>query len=78
VTTWWTDVDQAELDVLVFALVRDVFRHRARCADCAASGSGLCCSRVDDAIRAVLEWQRFRRLFSRAEWLAAEKNGKAA
>jgi hypothetical protein len=57
----------------VFALVRNVLRHRARCADCAASGSGLFCSRVDEAIEAVLEWQRFRSLLSRAEWLAAEK-----
>jgi hypothetical protein len=72
---WWTDVDQAELDVLVYALVRGIFRHRPRCAACTES---TICKAVDSAIDEVLQWVHLRALLSRAEYLAAEKNGRKA
>lgn len=71
---WWTDVDQAEFDVLVYALVRGVFRHRKRCGACARSGSAVYCRSVNRAIDELLEWLQLRLLLSRAEYLAAQKH----
>jgi hypothetical protein len=71
---WWTEVDQSELDVLLYALVRGVFWHRERCAACAESGSGIYCRSVGIAIDAMLEWRELRSLLSRAEYLAAQKH----
>jgi hypothetical protein len=71
---WWTEVDQAECDVLVYALVRGVFRHRERCAACARSGSAVYCGSVNRAIEELLEWLQLRSLLSHAEYLAAQKH----
>jgi hypothetical protein len=66
---WWTTADQAEFDVLAYALVDGVLRHRDRCAACATCGSAVYCERVSVAIEAVLDWLSLRSLVSRAEWL---------
>jgi len=66
---YWSEADAAELDVLIYALVRSVLRHRDACAACAVAGSGTYCNKVDQAIGEVLGWQRFRALLSKAEWL---------
>ena len=71
---YWSEADAAELNVIVFALTRGVFRHRERCAACAAAGSELFCKQVDRAIEEALDWRRFRWLLSRAEWLRALQN----
>lgn len=75
---WWTDVDQAEFDVVVYALVRGVFRHREGCAACAQSGSAVCCRSVDRAVEEMLDWLQLRSLLSRAEYLTGEKDGHQA
>lgn len=75
---WWTDVDQAEFDVLVYALVRGVFRHCEHCAVCARSGSAVYCRSVDQAINEMLDWLQLRSLLSRAEYLADEKRTRQA
>ena len=69
---WWTEADDAELDVLVHELVHGVFEHRPRCARCADGYPP--CPHVREAIEAVLEWRAARALLSRAEWLRAERN----
>src|SRR5215217_4475818 len=66
---WWTPADQAEFDVLAYALVDGVLSHRDRCAACAACGSAVYCKRVSVAIGALLEWLSLRSLVSRAAWL---------
>jgi hypothetical protein len=74
----WTPADRAEADVLAYVLLREIARHRERCADCAAAGSAIYCRRVDRAIREALEWAQLRALLSRATWLAREQRREAA
>jgi hypothetical protein len=65
----WTEADRAESDVLVWELVTLAPEHRARCPLCEdGRRTGLPCPRVGEAIEAVLDWHRRRRLLSRAEW----------
>ena len=70
--SWWTAADGAELDVLLYELVRGVSEHRERCARCAEGFPP--CPHVRRAIEAVLEWRAARALLSRAEWLRAERH----
>ena len=66
----WTEADAAELDALAWELVTLVPEHRARCPRCQAQErTGFPCPHVGEAIEAVLDWQRRRRLLSRADWL---------
>jgi hypothetical protein len=65
---FWTDADDAELDVLVHALVHGVFDHREKCAICLA-GEPYPCPHVQAAIAVVVEWRDKRALLSRAEAL---------
>ena len=50
---FWTAADQAELDVLLWALVSGYFEHRRRCATCAAGFPP--CQHLQAAIEA-LHW----------------------
>ena len=75
---WWTEADQAEFDVLVYALVRGIFRHREHCAACARSGSAVYCRAVERAVEEMLDWLQLRSLLSRAEYLADEKHTRQA
>ena len=67
----WTAADQAELDVMVHALVVGYFEHRQHCRSCAASRQpgGLPCKAVQAAIREVVDWWEARQLLSKAEAL---------
>jgi hypothetical protein len=67
---WWTEADEAELDVLTHELVRVAFIHRERCSDC-HTGVRNPCARVREAIEAVLEWREGRILRSKAAFLRA-------
>jgi hypothetical protein len=61
---WWSDADQAELDLVVHELVDSVFAH-----DCATCTIGLRpCPQVQRAIAIALEWREARVLLSRARW----------
>lgn len=62
----WTAADQAELDVLVWELVRAAWAHR-ECARCRELNTW--CPPLAEAAGAVLDWRRGRRLLSRAEAL---------
>jgi hypothetical protein len=66
VTLGWTAADQAELDVLVDALVRAGFAHKG-CAACHRLNTW--CPPMREAAEAVLDWRRARALLSRAEYL---------
>jgi len=66
VSAFWTDADDAELDVLVHALVADYLEHRELCAICATSEI---CPHVSKAISEVVEWRDARVLLSRAQAL---------
>jgi hypothetical protein len=63
----WTPADQAELDALIWALVRGVLEHREDCDICRAGFPP--CPYIGEAIEAVLDWRSFRHLLSKAEWL---------
>jgi hypothetical protein len=72
---WWTDADEAELDVLVNAFVGAACAHKA-CVRCRELNTW--CPPMISAFEAVLEWRRSRQLRSRAEWLRARENQRAA
>ena len=65
---WWTAADDAELDVIVWDLVRAGFAHRD-CLRCRELGAY--CEPMRAAVEAVLDWRRARNLLSRAEHLRA-------
>jgi hypothetical protein len=65
---WWTGADQAEFDVLVWELLRATSAHDERCEVCRSLPPGFSCPPLADAIEAVIDWHRGRRLLSRAEW----------
>ena len=67
---WWTDADQAELDVIVNKLVEATLAHR-ECARCRERPAW--CPPMEAAFEAVLNWLRARRLLSRAEYLRARQ-----
>lgn len=67
---WWTDADQAELEVLIDAFVRGVLDHRARCPHCTTHEPW--CENLRDAFDVVLEWRNTRARRSRAFWLREE------
>jgi hypothetical protein len=75
-TAFWTDADEAELDVLVHTLVVDFFEHRERCSACRPNRSeaSLPCPHLQKAIREVFEWRESRLLLSRAQALRSARN----
>jgi hypothetical protein len=68
---WWTDADQAELDVLTRALVDGIYEHRASCASCARGFPP--CPHVRKAIEVVVDWRDARSKLSQARWLRWEQ-----
>jgi hypothetical protein len=72
---WWTEADQAELDVLVHAFVYGYVDHRERCSLCA---SGPWCENVKVAFDALVGWLVFRYRLSKAEWLRRDFDELAA
>jgi hypothetical protein len=73
---WWTSADDAELDLLVDEFVRVAFVHRDRCSVCSAGGPW--CEPLHDAFDGLLGWRRGREFRSKAEWLRARQEGRAA
>lgn len=63
----WTAADAAELDVLIYELVRVHRIHVPPCEICSKGGPW--CSRMRGAFEAILDWRQARELRSRAAWL---------
>jgi hypothetical protein len=79
--TGWTAADQAELDVLLWALADGYHKHRTRCRACQPDpppGIPHPCPSVLAAIREVCDWLEARRLLSCAEALRADLEKRAA
>lgn len=72
---WWTDADAAELDAIIHALVRAGWAHQ-ECARCRELGTW--CPPMREAAEAALDWRRARALLSRAEFLRALNDRRAA
>jgi hypothetical protein len=64
---WWTEADQAELDVVAWELTAAIRDHRRDCLSCWIGSSS--CPSVRAAVEAVVEWVRVRSLRSRAVYL---------
>lgn len=78
--TWWTEADQAELDVAVWELVTVAESHNGKCAACRearAAGRNFC-EPMSDAIQAVCDWKERRDLLSRAQFFRALWNVREA
>lgn len=69
---YWTEADQAELDVLTWVLVQAMERHDRLCVLWAREleefGVGWC-PHLTRAVELVLEWRAGRILKSKAQWL---------
>jgi hypothetical protein len=64
--SYWTALDQAELDVLLWELVSCYWEHRKRCLVC---GGLWTCAGMTEAVQAMEEWMFKRKLLSRMEAL---------
>jgi hypothetical protein len=69
---WWSDADQAELEMLVGEVADAVFAHRGGCRACVAAGGS--CEKVTDAIRELVDWREARVRTSRAAWLRGQRD----
>lgn len=69
---WWTEADQAELDVLIDAFVRGYYSHQEGCAECRRSGPW--CGDMREGWRLIEEWRTSRILLSQAAWLRAHQD----
>lgn len=67
---WWTDADQAELDIIAHDLVTATRAHSDHCQVCRAGGA---CQPLRDAYDAVAEWKRRRNLLSKATFYRLEE-----
>jgi hypothetical protein len=68
---WWTQADQAELEVLIDALLDAVSLHREKCKACGPDGPW--CEALRDCLKIVVNWRNGRYLLSHAEWRRAEQ-----
>jgi hypothetical protein len=62
----WTELDQAELDLIVWELVTNYWVHRSRCERCRGNYA---CQGMAEAVHAMEEWRFGRQLRSRMEAL---------
>jgi hypothetical protein len=80
-TQFWTAADDAELDVLLSALVTDYDEHRKFCRACRPdpdSDAPNPCPSLMRAIAEVVNWRDARLLRTRAEVLRAQLERSAA
>lgn len=68
---WWTDADQAELDMLLWEFLGAAWRHKLDCSSCVSENRF--CGPLSTAWDAIEEWLASRRLKSKAEWLRARQ-----
>lgn len=66
----WTALDEAELDVVVWTLVKEVEDHKAHCETCRETPNA--CQGFATAVREMHDWIRGRYLKSRLESIRAE------
>jgi hypothetical protein len=64
--SYWTALDQAELDVIIWELVSSYRKHREHCSGC---GGLRTCAGMAEAVHAVEEWIFRRKLVSKMEAL---------
>lgn len=64
---WWTEADEAELDLLLWTLVDAYFEHKEHCEVCFLGKER--CEQVVEAVREAADWTHFRQLRSKAEAL---------
>jgi hypothetical protein len=76
--SWWTDADQAELELLVGELMCVVRAHQARCLECSTVGIAQAeCPPLRRSFEAVLDWRESRIRQSKAAWLRWRENERA-
>ena len=68
---WWTEADQAELDVLLNAFIDGVYLHREKCAVCRNGGPW--CDALRRGFEDVLDFRRSRAMLSKALYLRARQ-----
>lgn len=74
---WWTEADDAELDLAVYDFLSTVETHK-NCEACAAAKSvgRRFCAPILAAIEALCVWKQRRSLLSRAEFYRSWWNAK--
>ena len=73
---WWTEADDAEIDIAVWELVSVAESHKGceACAGAKSRGHNFCAP-FTRAVEALCEWKERRSLLSRAEFYRAMHNG---
>jgi hypothetical protein len=69
---WWTEADQAELDLFIAEFVNTAWTHRERCPRCSAGGPW--CDPLRRALQDVVDWRWLRALQGRAAYLRARQD----
>jgi transposase len=64
----WTDLDEAEFDVIIWTLVKAVERHKEHCETCRTTAHA--CQGFATAVYEVRDWIFGRQLRSRMEALS--------
>ena len=68
---WWTDADQAELDLIAHDLFELTYVHHMNCDGCHRNAGGYC-QDLRDVWAAVDEWKQRRSLYSKATYFRLE------
>jgi hypothetical protein len=70
-SSYWTALDQAELDVIIWELVSRTWEHRKSCHICSGFDpeGHKSCAAFDKAVEAMSEWIFKRKLVSKMEAL---------
>lgn len=69
---WWTDADQAELDLIALDLFELTYQHHMNCDGCHRDVGGYC-QALRDIWDVVDEWKRRRALMSKATYYRLEE-----
>jgi hypothetical protein len=73
---WWTEADDAELELLCFELCRAADVHREHCPVCRPLNEGGWCPPLVEAFNELLAWRDSRALASRAGWLRGRQGAR--
>lgn len=68
--TWWTEADEAEIDLVAYELVDAMKTHEENCPECQAAGYG--CTVIRDLLELAVRWRDKRLLETKAETIRAE------
>jgi len=67
---WWTEADEAEIDLVAYELVDAMKTHEENCLECQVQGYG--CAVIRDLLELTIRWRDKRLLETKAETIRGE------